>query len=336
VTLEPTQFTTETQLWNAIVRQFGLALPLPAGQVVLAETDPPVAKGARFAIGIPPNASFSLVLEDYPFGRLTGVEITLDEVMVLPAPLSEGLLLGALDSLRAVLPVSLATQVQLPSQTGAVEPRETWLSATVDLGSGALARCRIGARRQDFVQVLSRLFPAAAGAAPRMPAPLLDGLSVEVALAAGQSILPVAALRSLEPGDVVLCEIHPDRRLFLVGAHEVEIGKLTMTEGEANPAPGWAVKEIRMTGDNPEAASGEVSLDDVPVTLRFVTDDRRIALADLQGLSVGAILPIEAEPLSAGLAVRIQANGVTVGEGHLVQIDDRFAVRVARMAAKKS
>ena len=148
--------------------------------------------------------------------------------------------------------------------------------------------------------------------------------------------LPIAALRSLEPGDVVLCEIHPDRRVFQVGAHEVEIGKETMTEGQASPAPGWVVKEIRMTGDNPEAASGEVSLDDVPVTLRFVTEDRRIALADLQDLSVGAILPIEAEPLAAGLSVRIQANGVTVGEGHLVQIDDKFAVRVARMAAKKS
>lgn len=335
MTLEPTQFTTETQLWNAIVRQFGLTLPLPAGQVILTEAEPPQAKGARFAIGIPPNASFSLVLEDYPFGRLTGVEITLDEVMALPAPLSDGLLLGAVDTLRTALPAGLATLAQLPTQTGAVEPCETWVSATVDLGSGAMAQCRIGARRQDFVQVLSRLYPAA-GTAPRMPVPLLDGLSVEVALSAGEMTLPVATVRALESGDVLLSDIRPDRRRFQIADHAVEIGKTTMTEDEASPAQGWTVKEIRMTGDTPEAAPAEVSLDEVPVTLRFVTEDRRIALADLQGLSVGAILPIETGPLAAGLAVRIQANGATIGEGHLVQIDDKFTVRVARMAAKKS
>jgi type III secretion protein Q len=89
-----------------------------------------------------------------------------------------------------------------------------------------------------------------------------------------------------------------------------------------------------MTTENAEADA--LSLDDVPLTLRFVTEDQRITLAELQGLAAGSIMPFDVTPLAAGLPVRIQANGVTIGDGHLVQIDDSYAVRVSRMVPKGS
>ena len=91
-----------------------------------------------------------------------------------------------------------------------------------------------------------------------------------------------------------------------------------------------------MTVDHAESEAQAVSLDDVPLTLRFVTEDRRLSLAELQGLAVGAVLPFDVASLAAGVAVRIQANGLTIGEGHIVQIDDSFAVRIARIAARES
>lgn len=332
MTLEPTQFATETQLWNAIARQFGQPLPLPAGQVVLTEAEAPTS-GARFALALRPGAGLTLVLEDFPFARLAGVEITLDEIQRLPAPLSEGLLLAAVEALRTALPAPLAAAVDLPSQSGDSTLHETWLAAQIDIGQGAIALCRIGGRRQDFVQVLSRLFPDAAGRAAKLPAPLLDGLSVPVALAAGEATLPLATLRALAVGDVILAPIRPDRRSFVIGDRRVEIGTDLSDEGNPTPDAGWTVKEIRMTDEDQTPEPASLGLGDVPMTLRFVTEDQRIALSDLQGLAAGAVLPLSALPLSVGLSLRIQANGVTIGEGQLVQIDDRYAVRIARIAA---
>lgn len=335
MTLEPTQFATETQLWNAIVRQFGQPLPLPSGRVTLSESEAPDRTAASFAIGAGPDVPLTLVLEEFPFGRLSGVEITLAEVQALPSPLSEGLLLGALDALKIAMPQALTALLVLPGQTGHTATPDTWLRAEVDIGNGALARGRIGGRRQDFVQVLARLFPPGPGQTGRTPAALLEGLSVSVALQAGEVSLSLAAVTALEPGDVVLAEIQADRRRFQIGGRDVTIASAPATEADA-PTPGWTVKEMRMTDKTPESDPDTValSLSDVPLTLRFVTEDRRIALSDLQDLAAGSLLPFEVTPLSAGLPLRIQANGVTIGTGHLVQIDDRYAVRISQMAPK--
>lgn len=325
MTLDATPFLTETQLWNAIVRHFGTALPLPAGQVVLTETTPPPETAPRAVVGVGPDIALTLAMEDFPFGRLTGVELTLDEVATLPPVLSEGLILGAIEALRGVLPPTLASQLSLPAQLGGPE-RPIWLGVELDLGSGAVARGRIGGRTQDFVQVLARLFPATTGHMPPLRAGLLQGLATDIALSAGEMVLPLAEVRALGPGDALLAPIAPDRRSFLLGRHEV----VAVAQAEG----GWTVMEIRMTAETPETAPEALSLDEVPLTLRFVTEDRRISLADLQGLAAGAVLPFEVTPLAAGLAVKIQANGATIGEGHLIQIDDSFAVRIARMVPK--
>ena len=332
MTLAATDFITETQLWNALLRQCGTALPLPSGSVRLTPSDPPDPMRAAFALRLGQDAGLTLTLDDFPFARLTGVDLTLADVAGLPQTLAEGLLLGAVDMLRLALPPALAGQVALPEATGAAPSQPHWLAADIDLGNGAMARCHIGGRRQDFVQVLSRLFPAAADQPAALPVALVQGLSVPVALAAGSVALLLSAFSALEPGDVLLAPIQPDHRSFLVGPRLVRIGLDTPPDGTA---PGWRVKEISMNGDASETAPEAISLDDVPLTLRFVTEDRQIALADLQGLAAGALLPMDVAPLEPGLPLRIQANGVTVGEGHLVQIDDRYAVRIARMVPRK-
>ena len=56
-----------------------------------------------------------------------------------------------------------------------------------------------------------------------------------------------------------------------------------------------------------------------------------IEVAELQELAAGAVIPLDTPTLEPGLAVRILANGTPIGEGHLVQIDDQIAIRVARM-----
>ena len=333
MTLETTEVLTETQMWNAIVRHFGLALPLPAGHAVLGHAEPPGSGVPQATVSLGPDLALSLALDSFPFGRLTGVELTLDEVVALPTALAEGLVLGAVDALRAALPPHLAGQVTLPAQLGSAD-HDIWLAAEIDLGSGALARCRIGGRRQDFVQVLARLFPGAAGRLPPLPTSLLEGLSIAVALSAGEKALSVATIAALEPGDVVLAEIRPDLRSFHIGHNQVLISTATITEEGQTAPSGWTVKEIRMTGDQSDAGSDAISLDDVPLTLRFVTEDRRLSLAELQCLAAGALLPFDVSQLAAGVPVKIQANGMTVGEGHIVRLDDSFAVRIARMAPK--
>jgi flagellar motor switch/type III secretory pathway protein FliN len=333
--VEAIQFLTEAQLWNAITRHFGTGLPLAPGQVTLGQAEAPDASALRVALSVGPDIALTLVLDSFPFARLAGVDLTLDDVRALPPVLAEGLILGAVEALYATLPPALQGQVTLPGQLGGPD-RAMWLSAMVDLGQGAVAACRLGGRQQDFVQVLARLFPGAAGRLPALPAALLEGLSTSFALALGELPLPVATVMTLEPGDVLLAPIRPEERRFQVGRSLVSVRAGAVTE-DAGPAPsGWTVKEIRMTADHPEAETAAVSLDDVPLTLRFVTEDQRLSLADLQGLAAGAVLPFDVAPLTAGVPVRIQANGLTIGEGHIVQIDDSFAVRIARMAARES
>jgi len=96
------------------------------------------------------------------------------------------------------------------------------------------------------------------------------------------------------------------------------------------------VEEKPMTTDAPATPAAEAmprplptdSLDDIELVTTFELEERRLSLAELRALRPGTVLEL-AQPLNQAV-IRILANGMPVGEGHLIAVGNRLGVRVSR------
>ena len=87
--------------------------------------------------------------------------------------------------------------------------------------------------------------------------------------------------------------------------------------------------------EGPEAPDGEAEaggIDDIPVTLTFVMGQARLTVAQLRELSVGGLVPMEAEA-PPGARLQVLANGRAFAEGVSVEVDGRPALRLTRLPA---
>ncbi len=84
--------------------------------------------------------------------------------------------------------------------------------------------------------------------------------------------------------------------------------------------------------DTEEGAPAGATLDDVGVRIDFMVGQTVMTFAELQALTPGFAIKLDT-PVSQ--SVKIMASGRVIGEGELVQIDDRLGVRVVRLAEKK-
>lgn len=97
------------------------------------------------------------------------------------------------------------------------------------------------------------------------------------------------------------------------------------------------VEEKPMTTDNPAAAPGAEaaarplpadSLDDIELVTTFELEERRLSLAELRALRPGTVFEL-AQPINQAV-IRILANGMPVGEGHLIAVGNQLGVRISR------
>lgn len=194
----------------------------------------------------------------------------------------------------------------------------------------------------------------------------VDDVPIEVSLRVGLASLPWNTLRSLEKGDVVLldrCYIDAQAGLWLCaesgiglrvrheGQHYVvtDSWKKIMTDtpederdednnvlDDVDAARQDTLDEETAPMDDERDASVEAiaAFDEVPVTLSFDLGSRRLPMAELKRMQPGEVFDLQ-RPLEDG-AVRVRANGVTVGYGELVDVDGRIGVRLLRLSQAKS
>ncbi|WP_163850657.1 type III secretion system cytoplasmic ring protein SctQ [Pseudooceanicola aestuarii] len=337
---------SDIAIWNAIAAWFGQPVRLDQLGFTLVEARPPQgAVGALAATAETEAGTLTLVLQDMPLGAATGVDLALAELDDLPPDLREIVVSGVWDLLRQIAPAPLAARLLsvTPVAPGNAPPEaRTWLSLQVDPGWGAPAVLLVGGSARCLTALAAGLVTS-----PGRPAPLAAALAaaipVQCRIALGRIALPLAALRDLAPGDLLLTGTSAIRRELLAP----RLSLILEPSGE-----GLIVKEIRMTDTDPETApdlsatapddslpetaaippaddTPLTRLDDLPVQVSVVLDDRQMSLAELQALTPGALVPLGDSTAEPGKPVRLLANGRTIGAGNLVEIDGTLAVRIA-------
>lgn len=173
----------------------------------------------------------------------------------------------------------------------------------------------------------------------------LDGAShlpVHWQLCLGETRLPLDQLQSLKRGDVVFIAqafIDADMRLLLrcdapTGqslAAMAQLDQLTLTLLEAPRA-----MDTTPDHDHPDASEQPDDGDTVtpvpliPVRLSFDVGHKTVTLQELQAMQAGSTLTLDRP---ASQYVTIRANGAVIGNGHLVEIDNRLGISVDSIAA---
>ena len=175
-----------------------------------------------------------------------------------------------------------------------------------------------------------------------MPAPSAPLLAAEIAHLAslpvtlpvelGRCALPFGELASLRCGDVLRMEMPPR-------AGEVVRVRLPLAPGAAAKALVCRVNQSTLTVETvvsttfdtaePPSDSSPLALSDlaqVPCTLVFELGRVTLSLAELARVRAGHSFALSVRPSAA--AVRIVANGRTMGRGELVAVGDELAVVV--------
>jgi type III secretion protein Q len=181
----------------------------------------------------------------------------------------------------------------------------------------------------DPLATLLRFWPVSSRSLTRFGLPAV--------LRIGTTTLSVAALASLQSGDVVLLQTGDGKRGLLV---ITEMWTATAERQDAEwrllEAPGaafeagtmeWTLRSIE-AGEGEQTAAPITNPDQLPVQLTFEVGRSEITLGELRALGAGSVLELGrsvAEP------IRISAQGRPVGQGELVDVEGAVGVRVTRL-----
>jgi type III secretion protein Q len=148
-----------------------------------------------------------------------------------------------------------------------------------------------------------------------------DILRIEKWMPAGAALRCVASVR----GQLRL-------RVFgLVQGSRIVVEKVEetpMTSSNLPPAQGATQGADQSAAEPASRPLPADSLDDIELVTTFELEERRLSLAELRALRSGTVFELE-QPLNQAV-ISILANGMPVGEGHLIAVGNRLGVRVSR------
>lgn len=160
---------------------------------------------------------------------------------------------------------------------------------------------------------------------------LWQRVPVVASLRAGHQTLPLHQLESLAYGDVVLlCKPLDALQLVLPSGQQSDV---RIDGNHYVVTNGWYMDERRevsvSTVNEQVNGIGEDMFEHMNVQLVCEVGRISLTIAELKSLKPGAVLPMERR---AQQAVDLVANGLKIGQGELVRLDDTLGVRVTRMA----
>jgi type III secretion protein Q len=220
--------------------------------------------------------------------------------------------------------------------------RVTRLAPATEPGTDA---CWSVLRRDDreLCRVAVRALPAPVHEAllgMRAPAerPRSRALRVAAAIALGERRLPIAVLRSLEPGDVVLLGL-PCSAASLDGAlATLRVGGGTCrlhARGRIDSTSFTILGDPFMTDHDPVRTPGcdlqAPALDALEVPVHFELETVSIAIADLESIEPGYVIELGTPASQARL--RLVSCGVVIGEADLVAVAGQLGARITNLAA---
>lgn len=162
-----------------------------------------------------------------------------------------------------------------------------------------------------------------------------ENIPLRLRIEIGYTQLTTTQLQALYPQDVVLIE-----QCWLQttpsGAHEVALwiegrqrSRALIDGCVVTLLDDWETivdNVVRDAPEDPRDVGQELGMfDDLPVRITFDVGDRLVSLAELKAMQPGQTFDL-GKPLAG--AVRVRANGVLIGHGELIQIDERLGVAV--------
>ncbi len=322
-------------LWNAVAAMMGQTLALDGRtrvSLAFAPPDLPDDALAVFELATLAGPVFAGLVR-LPVGAMT--QSTLDQAALglLPSALSDAVVSLCLD--RLVDAAGQDLRGKLRSVTRCEPARmagEEWIGAEVEAGWGGTAQVLFAADRAVLTGFVSAFVPRGGGGP--VPAAVAVHIALPVSLRLTGRALPLARLRQLQAGDILL-----------TGGPGLWLAAPQAWFGLVRAGDGWTIGEVAMSDEFPAQTAADVAGDarqpvatdigEVPVRLSFVLAERVLTLHEVQALSPGAVLPFAASPPDAGQPVQILANGRPVGDGHVIDLDGQPAVRIARLFGRE-
>jgi len=177
---------------------------------------------------------------------------------------------------------------------------------------------------------------AAELSAQRVPGRLLPALGLRGRIRIAERHWPWSALRSLQPGDVVLLEPRAgDGRPDATWPATVFFGVGTPMQASTELDPQASSVTLnappipsRGNAGAPDAAPLD-ALDDLQLPVSFEIDTARISLGELASMKAGTVIELDAPLLQS--SVRLVCHGQTVAHGQLVATGEQLGVRITRM-----
>jgi type III secretion protein Q len=320
---------------NALHRRRGAAEFMLAG------------RRARFALR--PNEEPPLV--DGPAFRVTfgGVQAVVraprELVGELLRPLGPNIRIDELDPAAAALLLEFAIVEDIARLEGALGHEVSVLErqdATFILRAHeAAARLELDGRAHELRLWLERDAMARLGSALDRLSKTADpvDLAQTVRICMGWRELPVAALRDLARGDVVILESGRGMSGPVATVGDRLAARLTADGGRLVAASRFAPLggtnwewTMDSTTEAPKRLENldEGEIDQLPVKLVFELGRAEMSLGEVKRVAQGSVIPLSR---SLDEAVDIVANGRRIGQGSIVRIGDAIGVRVERLAA---
>jgi flagellar motor switch/type III secretory pathway protein FliN len=339
------------EAWNGLVSLAGKALPLGGGasaSFLLSGPPPADAWLAAFRLGV--GRAWALVhIRDFPFGALFGVDFAVADLGALPDGLREALYEGMFTSIRALLPARHGETAVLDGQglASAFDDCQAshiqWFELRLSRPDGQVIVLDVGCDRSALVELLASEITAV----PPFEGPLAAHIRLDAEITIGSIELAHDGLGALRPGAVVVLAERPQGRIAirvdqaLYQFERSEAGWRCLSAGPARrPVPRARVQKVwgkDMTDGLPAesgASAGEgeaIPVSSLRVALDFDIGHLAVPVAALAQWHPGTVVELDPPTVGDGLEVTIRANGDVIGQGDVVRIDNRLAVRITRL-----
>ncbi|KVD78014.1 hypothetical protein WS62_29765 [Burkholderia sp. ABCPW 14] len=158
----------------------------------------------------------------------------------------------------------------------------------------------------------------------------IDALPIALQFCIGTTHMPLAMLRRIEPGDVMLIET--PRSIVHVGASplcgfQYEGNYIMLNERIENEDDLDTESNLGHEGElsGLESNAEPFDIDALPVSIEFVLQREQVTVGDLGRFHAGTVLPLRSDAVGD---VAIRVNGRVFGCGELIQVGERLAVEV--------
>jgi type III secretion system YscQ/HrcQ family protein len=168
------------------------------------------------------------------------------------------------------------------------------------------------------------------GGAAGNVAQLAGSITWAFQVSAGTLTLTMDEVRHLEPGDAVLFDSKPQ---ILFPTDFKRGWNISFDEGNFSTAKldkSFEGETIVVDQGPNKEMSERLDMSSLPVSLHVIVGEKELTLSEVNGLAPGTILDLKRDLSNV---VRLALNGKIVGQGQLVEIDGKLAVRIGKWGA---